>query len=363
MSCPMEFTKRDTKILKGIAICLMLCHHLFTFPERLDGVGFVSAPFINGMSFAMCMGQFGKLCVALFTLLGGYGAYLSCTRTGGEERFTARHLRSLYGAYWRVFVLAVPISLLLRQAHGSPFMEDLIYCFLGLRFTYCNEWWFITPFALLTVGFPLVRRFADRKNVSPEGSFLWLIGGNAVIYYVLPRVMELPLLSAFAGTVFWTELYTTLTLLPAYAMGVLIAKYGLLSAAKALCARRRGLCCAAAVVVLAALIYIHPFNWLAYDFINAAVFIPCALALLSTRLGAFIAPVLERLGEESTSMWLIHALLCYHWCQKLIYAPKYAPLIFLWLLALSYAAARLVRLLYSIPARLRAARVKGSAAK
>ena len=62
-------------------------------------------------------------------------------------------------------------------------------------------------------------------------------------------------------------------------------------------------------------------------------------------------------------MWLIHALLCYHWCQKLIYAPKYAPLIFLWLLALSYAAARLVRLLYSIPARLRAARVNGSAAK
>ena len=146
-------------------------------------------------------------------------------------------------------------------------------------------------------------------------------------------------------------------------MGVLMAKYDLLSAAKALCARRRGLCCAAAVVVLAALIYIHPFNWLAYDFINAAVFIPCALALLSTRLGAFIAPVLERLGEESTSMWLIHALLCYHWCQKLIYAPKYAPLIFLWLLALSYAAARLVRLLYSIPARLRAARVKVSAAK
>ena len=206
-------------------------------------------------------------------------------------------------------------------------------------------------------------RFADRKNASPEGNFLWLIGGNAVIYYVLPRVMELPLLSAFAGTVFWTELYTTLTLLPAYAMGVLMAKYDLLSAAKALCARRRSLCCAAAVVVLAALIYIHPFNWLAYDFINAAVFIPCALALLSTRLGAFIAPVLERLGEESTSMWLIHALLCYHWCQKLIDAPKYAPLIFLLLLALSYAAARLVRLLYSIPARLRAARVKVSAAK
>ena len=31
----MEFTKQDTKTIKGIAILLMLCHHLFAFPETI----------------------------------------------------------------------------------------------------------------------------------------------------------------------------------------------------------------------------------------------------------------------------------------------------------------------------------------
>ena len=98
---------------------------------------------------------------------------------------------------------------------------------------------------------------------------------------------------------------------------------------------------------MGALLYIHPFNWLAYDFINAAVFIMCMLALLGSRIGTLVTPVLIKLGEESTCMWLVHTLLCYKWCQKLVYAPKYAVLIFLWLVALSYGFARLIRLLYS----------------
>lgn len=345
----MKFDRRDTKIMKGVAICLMICHHLFTFPERLDGVSFISVPFINGMSFAAGAGQFGKLCVALFTMLGGYGAYLSLSRPDADETaLTKRHLLSLYSSYWKVFILAVPISLVLGEDGGIPFLENLIYSFLGLRFAYCNEWWFITPFAILTVSSPLVKRFADRKAGDFASSFLLVLLFNAFLYYVLPRLMEAKSLAVFAETFFYTELYTALTLLPAYAMGVLLAKYGVLSAAKALCSGwRRGALTAVSLIVLGALFYIHPFNWLAYDYINAAVFTLCVVALLSSRLGRIAAPVFEKLGEESTYMWLIHTMLCYHWCQKLIYLPKYAPLIFIWLTVLSYAAAKLVRFLYA----------------
>lgn len=30
-----SFSKEDTLMLKGIAICMMLFHHLFGFPERI----------------------------------------------------------------------------------------------------------------------------------------------------------------------------------------------------------------------------------------------------------------------------------------------------------------------------------------
>ena len=343
----MEFTKQDTKTIKGIAILLMLCHHLFAFPERLNGVSYVSLPFIGGSSVAMFIAIFGKLCISLFTLLGGYGAYISLSRTKSRTELVGRHIFRLYSSYWKVFAIAVPVSLLLGLPHGTLFLTDLIYSFLGLRFTYCDEWWFVTPFAILTVFSPLIADFADRRNASFQSSLLWIICANAAIYYIIPPLMRTPALAEFSETVFWTEVYTAITLLPAYALGAVLAKHNVLSAIKAYCRAGRALCIPAALIALCALLYIHPFNWLAYDFINAAVFIMCMLALLESRIGAFVTPVLIKLGEESTCMWLVHTLLCYKWCQKLVYAPKYAVLIFLWLVALSYGFARLIRLLYS----------------
>lgn len=344
----MEFTKQDTKIMKGIAILLMLCHHLFAFPDRLNGASYVSMPFINGTNAAMFIANFGKICVALFTLLGGYGTYLSITHTKNRSELVGRHLSQLYISYWKVFVIAVPVSLLLGLPHASPFFADLIYSFLGLHFTYCNEWWFVTPFAVLTVCSPLIVRFADRRNASLQSSLLWLVCANAVIYYIIPPLMRTPLLLEFSETLFWTEVYTAVTLLPAYAFGMVLAKHGTFSAAKEYCHARRTLSAPAALIVLGGLLYIHSFNWLAYDFINAAVFVVCMLALVQTRIGAFMTPLLVKFGEESTCMWLVHTLLCYKWCQKLVYAPKYAPLIFLWLVALSYGLAKLIRLFYSM---------------
>lgn len=349
----MEFTKQDTKVFKGVAICLMICHHLFAFPERLDGINFVSAtmPMFTGMTVASFLGLFGKICVALFTLLAGYGGYHTLAHCQSMSHAVARHILNLYKAFWQVFFIAVPISLFLGGERANPFVEDLIYSFLGLRFTYCNEWWFITPFALLTVFSPVFFRFVDRKNAGLLTSFLWIICANAVVYYIIPSIMRVPLLSDFSSGVFWTEVYTTLTLLPAYVIGMVLAKHNVLSAVKKACAQNGKMYVLPALIVIIALLFLHTVNWLAYDFINATVFVVCLIVLLSTKLGRLIYPNLAKLGEESTYMWLIHSLLCYHWCKSLIFAPKYAPLIFVLLIILSYFSAKLVRLFYSAIAK------------
>lgn len=45
----MEFTKEKTNIAKGVAICLMLVHHLYAFSDRLlDGNTYIPVfPFHN----------------------------------------------------------------------------------------------------------------------------------------------------------------------------------------------------------------------------------------------------------------------------------------------------------------------------
>ena len=57
-------TRQDTAVMKGIAICAMLCHHLYGFP--LAGV----EPYTGVLAW---IGVLGKICVALFLFCSGYG--------------------------------------------------------------------------------------------------------------------------------------------------------------------------------------------------------------------------------------------------------------------------------------------------
>ena len=63
----LSLSKQDTSIMKGIAICAMLFHHLYcSIPNWISPYG--------GVLFGL--GDLGKVCVSLFLFCSGYG--LSC---------------------------------------------------------------------------------------------------------------------------------------------------------------------------------------------------------------------------------------------------------------------------------------------
>lgn len=66
-----KFTKTDTLALKGIAICMMLFHHLFAFPERIPvGLNIVDIS-VGGYDLSYIIAAFCKMCVAVYIYLGG----------------------------------------------------------------------------------------------------------------------------------------------------------------------------------------------------------------------------------------------------------------------------------------------------
>ncbi len=85
------FTRENTKQVKGIAILLMLVHHLYTFADRIPyGLEIASQYYISGMELTVIIGSFGKICVSIFMFLGGYGLYASCSSgLSGGGAFTA----------------------------------------------------------------------------------------------------------------------------------------------------------------------------------------------------------------------------------------------------------------------------------
>ena len=71
----MTFTKKDTQMLKGIAIICMLIHHLFLDPSRYKGYSVDFWPLTETITTHIALAM--KLCVAIFVMLSAYGMTLS----------------------------------------------------------------------------------------------------------------------------------------------------------------------------------------------------------------------------------------------------------------------------------------------
>ena len=125
-----DVSKDDTLAVKGIAIMMMLVHHLFAFPARLlPGTSFNSLfVFADTTTLEWHVSGFCKVCVAIFTLLAGYGifrSYSSKLLPSDEQcepllSFFARRLKKLYFKVWPVFIVFVPLGLIL----GKPNVKE-----------------------------------------------------------------------------------------------------------------------------------------------------------------------------------------------------------------------------------------------
>ena len=158
----LSMSKQETAVMKGIAICAMLCHHLYTCPENI-GEGIV--PYTGVLAW---LGILGKVCVALFLFCSGYG--LAATYKQGafidNLKFIGRRLVKFYLNYWVIFLIFVPITIFafhrpLSAAYGeNGVWWHLVLDIFGMQGwqSYNITWWFNTLIILLYLLFPLLYR-------------------------------------------------------------------------------------------------------------------------------------------------------------------------------------------------------------
>lgn len=156
-------TRQDTAVLKGIAICAMLCHHLYGFPP--DGAD----PYTGVLAW---MGVLGKVCVALFLFCSGYGLSVNYKPLSilDDIKFVIRRLLKFYLNYWIIFLIFVPITIFvfhrsLTDAYGlnSNIIVCLVKDILGMQgvCSYDTTWWFNQLIIILYLIFPLLNRTAQ----------------------------------------------------------------------------------------------------------------------------------------------------------------------------------------------------------
>lgn len=77
-----SFTIDDTLLIKGVAIILMVCNHLFPIPEWIYPENQFISIAVGSKTLAAYIGGFSKICVAIFAFLSGYAMYFTYTRRG-----------------------------------------------------------------------------------------------------------------------------------------------------------------------------------------------------------------------------------------------------------------------------------------
>ena len=194
---PLSAEKRDThlsvqnsKALKGLALMLLLVHHLFWISNGLyDDITVAHHGVINEL------GKSCKLCVAIFVFLSGYGLTRQAKQKGGNHSLAAfyRHrLLKLLINYWFIWLLFVPIGVFV---FGRTFEDSYhewcvlkgIIDFVGLAFFvgffgYNATWWFMSCIIILYLLYPILYKMTKSHRD------LTIIGSVAIMLLPVPLI-------------------------------------------------------------------------------------------------------------------------------------------------------------------------------
>ena len=138
------FGKEESLMLAGIAILLMIWHHLFNFQSWYsEGVGWIASLGYAGRVLTLVPAAFGNICVQMFALMSGYALFVNPKAYGSWRSRGVRLLRFL-GAYWLICAFFLLVALL--NDDKLPSFGNLVFNLLG-RETGPGKPWVNVPFA------------------------------------------------------------------------------------------------------------------------------------------------------------------------------------------------------------------------
>ena len=303
---------KDTNVLKGVAILLLLCHHLFYIQNGL----YNDIQIYKNLYLVNEIGMFCKLCVVLFVFLSGYGLMAQTLNKGGLGRLKdwyKRRFKKLLINYWAVWIIFVPISyycynMTFDKAYQTNVgiqlvldlfgIHDLFYS--GIYFCYNPTWWFYSCIIVLYLLFPLMYKMMKKDALS------------VVLLTLIISFLPIPFIDVIKFNIV------------AFSLGMWMATIKNASPRQSLW-----------IVLLLVLLYAVERNINSYPLL-----IDCILALLIVKLyQSIICPeivknVMAFLGKHSMNIFLFHTFIFLFWFQDIVYASRNPIIIFLTLLAI-----------------------------
>ncbi len=322
----------ETNIIKGIAICAMLFHHLF---YETSAYG----------SFTQQFAIVCKVCVSMFLFVSGYGMAVQYSKIhlkGIKEKivntlkFLLKRFSKFYLNYWIIFFIIVPLGVCalgrsLSIAYGTDYSiwYSLAKDFLGIQGadSYIVTWWFNALIISLYLLFPLLYWLMRRKVIAM---------GLLVLLVLWPR--EYIVENFFYVFYLWNSNLAIYALI--FALGVFTARH--IEAINIILNKIKlpilSTLSAAISISLCFIRQLYAGTYADAITLDAFITIFVALSVIAfCRMTRFQISPLAVLGKHSMNIYLIHTFILMFFFPKFIFECKFSPVIFIALLGASFA--------------------------
>lgn len=335
------FTKAETNRCKGIAILMMLFHHLFNDYEEYAGYPVEYWPLTGDQTLHLAL--LCKLCVTIFVFLSGYGiAAVYTAKFQNQEptkeqfwKFTVSRYWKLMTGYWFVFLLALicaPLGRTPAQAYGTDFKTAVVYFiidFFGLSFAFHTPtlnptWWYLSVALYIVFLMPFVMKIAKKT-------------GTLFVLAAAMGLLQLMEIQSVASTYVFGML-----------LGAVCFEWDIFGKWSRMFAGKKAGFFGKSAVLLAATVLLLKFrmNYNYYGMVDGLTSMTlCGFSMMVFSKIPLIGRGLEILGIHSANIFLIHNLMYSYYFLGFYYSFRY-PLVILAVLtatslAVSVAAEKL----------------------
>ncbi|ASN05977.1 acyltransferase family protein [Virgibacillus necropolis] len=334
----MEFSKRDMKMLQGIAILFMVSLHLFARKE-VNGL-YETFPLINGVPLIYYIGLFGDACVPIYLFASGYGLSFSLTK-GNSSRKNGKRIFKLLINFWIILLMFIGIAFLTGNTEAFPGgIKEFLLNFSLLSNSYNGAWWYLQTYVILVLlASPIIKWVKRNRSIA----VLIISGFIYLITYIqrIKHVIDLGDNTILIMLVNAIVLFGTSQL--AFVIGIIFAKEKIYSKLynKVNTRRFKNTWCGIGMITL---VIIHGlYESMIIAPFTAVLFI-CLFCLMDKK--EFIQKVFTFFGNHSTNIWLTHMFFYISFFPGLIFVPKYPVFIYLWLFTLCLITSFAINLIY-----------------
>lgn len=324
----MDFDIKQTHIAKGVAVLLLIWHHLF-FNRPDIYVRFTSIYIFQGVPVECWIASFSKVCVAIFLLLSGYGMYKSYNKKIGVDKvgclckkefvFVSNHILKQLFNFWFIFVIFVPIGFFFGRNISEIYAGNLFWGlidFSGFSSLFSTPtanvtWWFINLIILLYLFFPILIRFI-------KWSAEWFI----MLFFLIltiPKSTSIPIIGEY------------LVWIPPFVMGMILAKYNLL---ERIYKNNQGfikgglLSCTSIIFFAVVRIWlkaigVHTATFDSFFALSIVLFCYTVISRIP-----FLSYVLEIIGKFSGDIYMFHFFITEYYLREQLYWFRYSIIIF-----------------------------------